>query len=258
MRLVLIALLVLTMAGAAGAADLSKDGSANGSMQMYRTTYGCTGTWDDNSFYQAAEKAYGNNLTFAVPTALTSVSFAHNGWGTAGPYLYNMFAYDALTCTEVHSLLNQTAPDAADGTIVTTLALPSWVVTGSVIIALNPLTCANATDCYPDLSFDYTSPPDGCGSVITLPTIAVPQAVCYQILSTNGVVDFLLSVDGDAVVTDPTGACCVPGALCQIMTQAACTTAVGQYMGNGSICEANTCVTPIEVVTWGQVKALYR
>lgn len=260
MRLVLIALLVLTIAGTAGtagAADLSKDQAHDAAqLSASRSLIYCTGIYYDNAFWESSIYVFGNALSLgATPGPLTTLDFVHDGYGTTAPYNYNLFVYDIATCTVVGEVPNLWAQDPAAGEAeeIVPLCQYNLVASGDVIVGIQPLTCNNATDCYPDLAFDYTSPPDGCGSRVT---VGVPNT-CVQILSTNGVVDFLLGVTFNECPA-VTGACCVPGALCQIMTQAACTTAAGQYMGDGSICEANTCVTPTEIVTWGAVKALYR
>jgi hypothetical protein len=41
------------------------------------------------------------------------------------------------------------------------------------------------------------------------------------------------------------GACCIPGALCQILSEEECTLVGGVYMGNGIPCDPNPCVLPM-------------
>jgi hypothetical protein len=259
MRLVLLALLILTMAGSAAAMDIKSTGDP---IQAARYGVSCAGINFDSAFYQHPLTVYGNTLDAGTGGQLTTLTFTHKGYGFVGPYSYNLFVFDPATCTKLYEQDGLSAANAAAGAVTETVPLTAynWSVTGFFLIGIEPLTCAAATDCYPDVGFDYdaltpTPVVGGCGSAVDLTDPLNP--FCYQIQTSDlYFVDFLMSVDVAAPVV--TGACCVPGALCQIMTQAACTTAVGQYMGDGSICEANTCVTPIEVVTWGQVKALYR
>lgn len=257
MRLVLIALLVLTMAGAAGAADLTKD-QGGSDIQMTRTFNYCTGTDDDNGFYQNGIYAYGNALSLgATAGPLTTLDFFHNGYGFSGPYDYTLYVYDAVTCTVIGSIPGLTAADAAAGTIeeIVDLCPYNLVASGDVIVAIHPQSCYVPTDCYPDVEFDYTAPVDGCGSRVE---VGVPDT-CVQILSSSGVVDFLLGVVFNECVTPPpTGACCVTGTgACTITTEADC---AATWLGADVPCNAVTCPPPVpaESVTWGAVKALYR
>jgi hypothetical protein len=257
MRLVLIALLVLTMAGAANAVDLSKGGSNSG-LQFSATrtlnTYTCVGQSDDNALYQNSGYAYGNAYSIgAIPGPLMSVQFAHNGWGFSGPYDFTLYVYDAPTCTVIGSVAGLVAADAAAGTIVETfdVSASAIVASGDVLVLIAPLTCLAATDCYPDLSFDYTTPPQGCGS---LAQVGVAGS-CRQVTTASGILDFLEAATFDQGTAPATGACCV-GTVCTITTATDC---AGQYMGDGTACGPNTCVpVPVELSTWGAVKALYR
>jgi hypothetical protein len=40
----------------------------------------------------------------------------------------------------------------------------------------------------------------------------------------------------------PTGACCLPGAICEIRTQASCIAAGGTYIGDGTACGPGVCI----------------
>lgn len=256
MRLVLIALLVLTLAGAASAADLTKD-QATGDLQ-FRSSHFCTGAYDSNAFYQYAIYAYGNALSVGTGGPLTTLDFVHNGYGFAGPYNYTLWVYDEATCTVVGSIPGLVAPDAAAGSIQTLVDLCPYdlAVSGDIIVAIQGQSCYNATDCYPDVEFDYApNPVDGCGMRIE---VGVPNT-CVQILSTNGVVDFLLGVVVDECAPPPvTGACCVPGALCQVLTQTDCLAQGGVYLHDGPCLPTDCVPTPVETVNWGAIKALYR
>jgi hypothetical protein len=243
------------MAGAANAADLSKGGSNSG-LQFSATrtlnTYTCVGQVDENAFYQYAQYAYGNAYSIgATPGPLTSVEFVHNGWGFSGPYNFTLYVYDAPTCTVIGSVPGLVASDAASGAIIESfdVSAAAIVASGDVLVLVHPLSCAAATDCYPDLSWCATGAA-GCGSRAE---VGVP-GTCVQILSSAGIVDFLEAATFDQVAP-ATGACCI-GADCTITTATGC---AGQYMGDGTTCGPNTCVpVPVELSTWGAVKALYR
>jgi hypothetical protein len=266
MRLVLLALLIVTMAGSAAAMDVVRP-STGIPFQAVRYGVSCAGINFDSAFYQDDTKVYGNVLDAGVVGGdLTTLTFTHYGYGfTAPTYAYNVSVWDPAACVKSYELLGLAAANAASAPVTETVPLPAnWAVTGFFFIGIQPQQCWSVGDCYPDITFDYdavTPSPlvGGCGAAVDL--IDPLNPFCYQIQAQDaqGVlwpIDFLVS----AAIADPvvTGACCIPGALCQIMTQAACTTAAGQYMGDGSICQANTCVTPVEIVTWGRVKALYR
>jgi hypothetical protein len=264
MRLVLLALLIVTMAGSAAAMDFTATAKPTGDptqLQPTRYSVGCAGVNFDSAFYQDDTKIFGNQLDAGVGGPLTTLTFKHKGYGFAGPYSYNLFVYDFATCTEMYSELGLSAADAAAGAVTEVVTLPAgWVVSGFFFIGIQPLTCLTVGDCYPDVGFDYdglTPAPvvSGCGSAVDLTDPLVP--FCYTITTTDPLnVDFLMSV----TIPDPvvTGACCVQGALCQLLTQAACATAMGTYYGDNSLCTPSPCPTPTEVVTWGAVKALYR
>lgn len=264
MRLVLLALLIVTMAGSAAAMDVVRP-STGIHFQAVRYGVSCAGINFDSAFYQDDTRVYGNVLDAGVVGGdLTTLSFTHYGYGfTNGGlgYNYNVSVWDPAACVKSYELLGQVTANAATAPVTETVTLPAgWAVTGFFFLGIQPQSCWSVGDCYPDIAFDYdaeTPSPvvGGCGAAVDL--IDPLNPFCYQIQTTDlYFVDFLVSADVAAPVVN--GACCVPGALCQILTQADCTTAGGQYMGDGSICEANTCVTPTEVVTWGQVKALYR
>ncbi len=257
MRLVLIGLLVLFMASTASAADLTKGTPANAtSFEPTRDMIYCSGVNADNAFYENGIYAYGNMLSVGEENhTLTTLDFLHYGWGFAGPYDYDLLVYDALTCTVVHEVNGLVAADAAEQDVqeLVDLCPYNMVVTGDLFVLIHPLSCYVPTDCYPDLYFDISTPPDGCG---VRAEVGVPES-CVQILSSSGVVDFLQGITIDEC-EELTGACCIPGALCQILTEAECLAGGGTYIGDGSLCDPDPCVVPVEVKSWSAVKALYR
>lgn len=258
MRLVLIALLVLTMAGAAGAADLSRDQAGTGQQVSHsRSLVYCVGSNYDNAFYENGIYAYGNALTMDGSGPLTTLDFYHDGYGFVGPYDYTLFVYDAATCTVIGSVPGLVAGDAAAGLIeeVVDLCPYDLAVTGDIVVAIQPQSCIVPTDCYPDIGFDVTTPPAGCGMRATVGV----DGSCVQILSTSGVVDFLLGVTFNECAAPPvTGACCVPGATCVVLSAADCALAGGTYVHDGPCTPADCESIPTEATSWGAVKALYR
>lgn len=260
MRLVLVGLLVLVMAGAANAADLSKgNDGVSAQLEASRSLIYCAGVNFDSAFYQDALYAYGNALSVGAGAhVLTTLDFVHYGYGFSGPYDYDLLVYDAATCTVVGEVTGLVASDAAANNVQELVDLCPYnlVVTGDLLVLIHPLTCLSPTDCYPDVGMDFSTPPDGCGSRAE---VGVP-GTCVQILSSSGVVDFLQGITIDECAPPvPTGACCFAGALCEVVTQSACLAAGGEYIGDGSLCVPDPCApVPVEVKTWGAVKALYR
>ena len=55
------------------------------------------------------------------------------------------------------------------------------------------------------------------------------------------------------------GACCFQAGACLLGTEADCVMVGGSYMGDGTTCESTPCQpTPIQVITWGEIKATFR
>jgi len=265
MRLVLLALLIVTMVGSASAMDYRArpDGTGLQANTYTPLAIGCNGINFDSALYQSDAAIYGNQLDAGDGGILQTLSFQHNGYGFAGPYNYKLSVWDFGTCTQLYPEADLIAADAAAAKVTEIVPLTSygWAVTSYFFIGIQPLTCNAPGDCYPDVGFEYdykTNPPSaiGCGSVVDLADPALPT--CWQLSVTASdnvayVIDYLMTVD--LVAPAVTGACCVPGAVCAITTHAACT---GQYIGDGTTCSPNPCVVPTEVTTWGAVKALYR
>jgi len=57
----------------------------------------------------------------------------------------------------------------------------------------------------------------------------------------------------------PTGACCFPDGSCRLLREAECADEQGEYQGDDTSCVPIPCQpTPVEVTTWGRVKAVFR
>jgi hypothetical protein len=193
MRLLLFALLAVTLVGSAAATDFQiKPGSSTPLNFSPRTAYYCNGTVGENAFYQWNDTAYGNAYDVGVGGPLSYLDFFHNGYGLAGPYEYHVVVYDSATCTQMCDFGSLFAGDAAAGATeeIVDVCAYNCFVTGAVIVALRPMTCLAANDCYPDLMWDATGAL-GCGSIIDYST--TPEG-CFQVLSANGIVDFLFGI----------------------------------------------------------------
>jgi hypothetical protein len=66
--------------------------------------------------------------------------------------------------------------------------------------------------------------------------------------------DYTLAYMGPECTPTPTGACCTASG-CAVTTQAQC---AGQYMGDGTDCDPDPCVVPVENATWGSIKSTYK
>lgn len=71
--------------------------------------------------------------------------------------------------------------------------------------------------------------------------------------------NYVLSLDGIAGGTEPTGACCMPDHSCVVVTRTACSASGGVYQGDGVACTPSLCAsTATEPSTWGHVKDIVR
>lgn len=228
MRLVLFALLIATMVGSAAAVDLSTKGASHPAYQQgTRTGVYCLGVNFDSAFYNQPDTVYGNVLDVGVGGPFSYLDFIHYGYGTPGPYNYNIRVYDPVTCTQVCSIGPLVAADAAAVPVEEILDVCSYGcnLTGQVLVGIEDLTCffigtPVPWDCYPDLVFDYdaeTPSPavSGCGAIVDM---SVDPDECGYVTADGFPVDFLLGVYVDE-------------------------------------CEPPVATEP---VTWGQVKGLYR
>ena len=193
MRLVLLALLAVSIVGSAAAMDLQMKGTPPPFAFTARTAYYCNGSVGENAFYELATAAYGNAYSVGVGGPLSYLDFVHFGWTTLyGPYEYHVVVYDQATCTQMCDFGSLFAGDAAAGPTEEIVEVCNYNcnVTGDVIVAIRPMSCAAPNDCYPDIYFDFTGAL-GCGSIVDYSVI--PEE-CAQILSTSGVVDFLFGI----------------------------------------------------------------
>ncbi len=193
MRLVLLALLAVSIVGSAAAMDLQMKGTPPPFAFTARTAYYCNGVTGENAFYELNTAAYGNAYDVGVGGPLSYLDFVHFGWYTlVGPYEYHVVVYDRVTCTQMCDFGSLWAADAYSAPVqeIVDVCAYNCNVTGDVIVAIRPMSCYAPNDCYPDIYFDTTNAL-GCGHIVDY---SVTPEECSQIVSTAGVVDFLFGI----------------------------------------------------------------
>jgi hypothetical protein len=150
---------------------------------------------DDNvvwsGYFQWADDRLGNLFDFGTGSTLSRVGFTHYGWGNAGPYDYDIEIWDPASCTFVAALNGLVAADAAStlGYEEVDMCQSGIVLSGNMVVTIDPNTCFSPTNCYPDLMFD-----DQLG--VQCPVIinnATTAPACYDMSAYNG--PFLLRID---------------------------------------------------------------
>lgn len=80
-----------------------------------------------------------------------------------------------------------------------------------------------------------------------------------HLIDASGVGSTELVLDDVVLNAAAAGACCIPGALCQILSGPDCLGKGGVYGGDGSACGPNGCApSPTESRSWGQIKVHYK
>lgn len=117
---------------------------------------GCDNGTAFSAFFQGTNDRLGNVFNFGAGAIISTVEFAHYGFGTPGPYNYDLELWDPTSCTFISAVNGFVAADAASAVQVEVLNLcpENLYVAGDVIVALDPNTCPAPNDCYPDLLFD--------------------------------------------------------------------------------------------------------
>lgn len=154
----------LTVASTALAVDLhsTKGTIANQPSLVFKTTatFACDDGNATNGYITYDTDLFGNSFNFPPNSRLTSVTFAHYGFGTPGPYNYDLELWDQASCTVITAVNNLVAADAGGSPQVelVSLCLQSIVVSGNVLVMIDSNTCpAGPLDCYPVLLFDDQS-----------------------------------------------------------------------------------------------------
>ena len=164
-KFVTLAIVAVALASAtsAFAVDSQMRSPANGPAPHHvggpfsvNTVLGCDNGNFFNAYFQNQNNAYGNLFSFGASSVLSRVSFLHFGFGFSGPYNYSLQVWDPTSCTMVTQKTGLVAADAADAEQVEVVELCSDNITlsGNKIVAVLPLTCLAANDCYPDVAFD--------------------------------------------------------------------------------------------------------
>lgn len=158
----LLALSGLLAAGSSFALDLRPQQAPQANPQQQNrgpvgnAVLGCDNgiTW--SGYFQYTDDRLGNKLNFGGGGMLSSVSFTHYDYGTAGPYNYNLEVWDPTSCTLVAARNGLVAASSvfANTTETVDLCANNIHVSGNLIVAIDPNTCNNAFDCYPDLVYD--------------------------------------------------------------------------------------------------------
>ena len=117
---------------------------------------GCDDGVTFSGWFQYTDDRLGNLFDFGAGSTLSSVSFTHYDYSTAGPYSYNLEVWDPASCTYVTGKSGLTAASSvwANTTETVDLCSSNIVLAGNMIVAIDPNTCNSPTDCYPNLVFD--------------------------------------------------------------------------------------------------------
>lgn len=117
---------------------------------------GCDDGVAVSAYFQDTDRRVGNVFDFGTGAILSQVEFAHYGFEFPGPYNYNLELWDPESCTLISARNGLVAADAANRLQVESVDLCGEDMhgVGNLLVAIDPNTCADHTDCYPDLLFD--------------------------------------------------------------------------------------------------------
>ena len=165
---VLAVALVAMMAVPAFAADIKSPNLHDAPFNSGRVAFTCDDDVLSSAYFANALSAYGNAFDVGAGGPLSHVEFWHYGWFTlAGPYDYNLKVYDEATCTEIASIpLVAAHAFDHDELAVEDLCTYGIAVSGAIVVAVEPLSCAAPTDCYPDVYFDDVAPVNDCTRIV--------------------------------------------------------------------------------------------
>ena len=198
----LLVIVCLCAATSAMALDLQSRGTHAGSGPLVRpasstAVLGCDDGVDNSAWYQNTDDRIGNLFDFGTGAVLSSVEFTHFGYGFAGPYNYDVEVWDPASCTFVGAKNGLVAGNAAGQSATESVDMCSagLYLTGYQMVTIDPNTCLNPGDCYPDVEFDDQLNVQ-CPVIIALATTA---PACYDISSQGG--PFLLRVGTNGCAT---------------------------------------------------------
>jgi hypothetical protein len=152
-----------------------------------------------SAFYEADAYRYGNLFSLGGGARLSTLEFAHYGFGFSGPYNYDVEIFDPTSCTLVAAVNGLVAQDAANDIMVESVDLCAQNLTlaGNVIVAIDANSCVSPSDCYPDVLFDTQIN-------VVCPYIVDPAGhVCEDISGEGGPFILRLEIDNCAVPTIP-------------------------------------------------------
>jgi hypothetical protein len=167
------------------------------SLNSSQAIFGCDNGNAFNAYFQETDQRFGNTFDFGTGAVLSEVVFAHFGFGFSGPYNYDLEIWDAASCTMVLAKNNLVAGDAANDIAVEDVLLcpDNLFVAGKMVVTIDPNSCLEPTDCYPDLLFDDQIS-IACPVIINSASVA---PVCIDARDFNG--PFLLQVATDQCPT---------------------------------------------------------
>lgn len=188
----------LVLATGASALDLNRK-VANPTEPEYMAPFavnavlGCDNGNFFNAYFQATDDRLGNVFNFGSGSLLSAVTFVHFGYGFQGPYNYDLEVWDPSSCTIVVAKSGLVAADAAANPAVEIINTcgDQFYLTGNLAVMIDPNTCLDPTDCYPDLAFDNQLDVF-CPFIINN---ATTSPACFDVSPFSG--PFLLRVDVD-------------------------------------------------------------
>lgn len=122
----------------------------------------------------------------------------------------------------------------------------------------NVYGCGSNEMCGDDLGGNFSADPLFCDMEADDYTLNA-ESLCLPGNHPSGVDCGLIGALGPGCGSaPPTGACCLQDGSCVVETEAECLAGQGSYEGDLSPCEPNPCTpTPVEVTTWGRIKARF-
>ena len=190
--------LAVVLAVPAFAADIKTPNLHDAPFNNGRVAFVCDDDVLENAYFENELTAYGNAFDVGAGGPLSVVGFWHYGWFTqVGPYDYNLKVYDEATCTEIASIPLEAA-DAFDHDEFEEEDLCAYGVnvSGQIVVAVEPLSCAGPTDCYPDVYFERIAPINACSRIVDVATGAGCDVANQD--------DFLLRITVDECGGTPT------------------------------------------------------
>lgn len=154
-----------------------------------RLYYSCDNGNQDNGFFQDGVTVYGNAFDVGDGGPLTTVEFYHYAWGElAGPYDYNIYVYDALTCEELCVIGPLQAADAQNVHTLEVVDICPYncYISGEILVGIQALSLSSAGYYHPTVDFEE-EPVDNCMRQVDIAS----ATGCDTVLDSG---DFLLRI----------------------------------------------------------------